>query len=1075
MNATTIPTARCKQQRAGLLAWLVPFVMVVLGGLTVLRHAQAQSEAPMLRVEPGAHAAAIRRIAIDEQRGLVVTAADDKTARIWDLRSGELRHVLRPPIADGEVGRLYAASVHPSNGLVAVAGTTAVGRDGHRIYLFSVETGRMVRSFDARAGDIKRLLWTADGSLLAAGYAGADGVKFFDTQGRMVFEDNFRGAVYGLAIGRAGLLAATGADKSVRLYSATAGAVTALRTLSTQVAGSPRQGVAWSAAFSNDGRRLAVGFYGVAEPVRVYDVQTGQLLKEFGLPRMEDGNQWAVAWSRDDRQIYAAGRVHRRNLAFPVFRHDANSGEILQEQVVARDSISDLVALADGRVAWASQDGSWGVLGESGPMISSRANFGDFRGAQNLLASDDLRQVAWTNTESGLQKTFDFSSRTLRQSQSPNLSAPQTSTGFFSNDTFRDTYSPRIRGREVALDPVEVSRSMVVLRDRGHVVLGSSRALRRLDENGQVLWRMNTSAEVLALNASADSRLLLTAMSDGTLRWYRASDARHLLSLYPSTDGQWVVWTPNGYFDASAGADRLIGWSVNRGQETAADFYSLGRFRSRFQRADIIDQIFSTLEVSAAVQRADDLVAQARKASEEAAVGPAASTPAAPSAALSAAPPAPPSAPPSARPSAPHSVPPSVPPVAVAPAAAPLEVKASELPPALGLLESNIVRRSANSSMVVLPFTLRTTEAGSIVVEVRVNGRPVPADQISLPRSLDGRDRGVAQLAVLENDAVIQLIARNRFGVSEPLSFRIEPTVAVITPPSPVPTPPVTPPAAPVAVAPAPSPAAPVATPAPAPRVQPAATPRPRLVVLAIGISEYQRPEYRLGLAAKDARDFVKAMERQRGALYSEVSVRVLADRDATRVNIERGLTWLSASVGPSDIGMLFMAGHGLNEPGGQYYFLPYDGQHTRLPATSVAESVIRDTLGKMRGRALFFVDTCFAGNVVGSAPGALANTSRELGRLASELASSENGVVVFASSSGRQLSEEKDEWGNGAFTKALIDGIGGKADLTRTGRVTFKGLDFFVSEEVRRLTDGRQTPVTISPVGVPDFMLARI
>lgn len=246
-------------------------------------------------------------------------------------------------------------------------------------------------------------------------------------------------------------------------------------------------------------------------------------------------------------------------------------------------------------------------------------------------------------------------------------------------------------------------------------------------------------------------------------------------------------------------------------------------------------------------------------------------------------------------------------------------------------------------------------------------------------------------------------------------------------------------------------------------------------MVFAIGISEYQRSEYRLGLAAKDARDFVKAMERQKGSLYSDVAMRVLTDREATRANIEQGLAWLSATVGPQDIGMLFMAGHGLNEPGGQYYFLPYDGVHNRLSATSVTESSIRDTLGKMRGRALFFVDTCFAGNVVGSKSGALANTSRELGRLASELASAENGVVVFASSSGRQQSEEKDEWGNGAFTKALIDGLAGKADLTRTGRVTFKGLDFFVSEEVRRLTDGRQTPVTISPVGVPDFMLAQI
>ena len=150
---------------------------------------------------------------------------------------------------------------------------------------------------------------------------------------------------------------------------------------------------------------------------------------------------------------------------------------------------------------------------------------------------------------------------------------------------------------------------------------------------------------------------------------------------------------------------------------------------------------------------------------------------------------------------------------------------------------------------------------------------------------------------------------------------------------------------------------------------------------------------------------------------------------------------------------------------------MPHEGNHTALPQTSVPERAIRETLGRMRGKALFFVDTCFAGNALGN----LQSVSRELARMANNLASAENGVVVFASSSGRQLSEENEAWGNGAFTKAVIAGLSGQADLTQSGRVTFKGLDFFISEEVSKLTEGRQTPVTISPIGVPDFAIARL
>ncbi|MEZ5739640.1 MAG: caspase family protein [Burkholderiaceae bacterium] len=244
----------------------------------------------------------------------------------------------------------------------------------------------------------------------------------------------------------------------------------------------------------------------------------------------------------------------------------------------------------------------------------------------------------------------------------------------------------------------------------------------------------------------------------------------------------------------------------------------------------------------------------------------------------------------------------------------------------------------------------------------------------------------------------------------------------------------------------------------------------PRLFVLSIRISDYQKPDYQLGLAAKDSRDFLASVQRQKGRYYSSVATRSLTNGQASKASILESLQWLSSSVGPEDVGMLFIAGHGINAPDGQY-FLPYEGNHERLAATAVPEQAIRTTLGQMRGRALFFVDTCYAGNALGN----FRTASRELARLANNLAASENGVVVFASSSGRQLSEENDAWGNGAFTKAVIEGLDGGADLSRSGRITYKGLDYFVSEAVSKLTGGRQTPVTISPIGIPDFAIARV
>ncbi len=116
----------------------------------------------------------------------------------------------------------------------------------------------------------------------------------------------------------------------------------------------------------------------------------------------------------------------------------------------------------------------------------------------------------------------------------------------------------------------------------------------------------------------------------------------------------------------------------------------------------------------------------------------------------------------------------------------------------------------------------------------------------------------------------------------------------------------------------------------------------------------------------------------------------------------------------------------------------------------------------------MLFADTCHSGNVIGTGLAAGA----ELGRLANTLSSSETGVIVFSASTGRQESIEAAEWGNGAFTKALLAGLKGQADFRKDGVVTHQGLSYYLGREVVALTRGRQTPVTAVPIGVVDFPL---
>ena len=245
-----------------------------------------------------------------------------------------------------------------------------------------------------------------------------------------------------------------------------------------------------------------------------------------------------------------------------------------------------------------------------------------------------------------------------------------------------------------------------------------------------------------------------------------------------------------------------------------------------------------------------------------------------------------------------------------------------------------------------------------------------------------------------------------------------------------------------------------------------------KLYALVVGVSDYADPAMKLTYAAKDARDFDNALKGQRGAYYVDVETHLLTDREVTRSSILDGLAWLkTVATNPNDVSVVFLAGHGLTDEKQVYWFLPSDvsgGADVRTKGVSQDE--VRMALQNLSGRVLWFLDTCHAGLATARRP-------VDMNVLINNVTSVENGgIVVFAASTGRQLSAESSAWGNGAFTKAIVEGIAlGKADLMRDGFITTSGLDIFVERRVRTLTEDKQNPVMGRPPDMPDFTIAQV
>ena len=245
---------------------------------------------------------------------------------------------------------------------------------------------------------------------------------------------------------------------------------------------------------------------------------------------------------------------------------------------------------------------------------------------------------------------------------------------------------------------------------------------------------------------------------------------------------------------------------------------------------------------------------------------------------------------------------------------------------------------------------------------------------------------------------------------------------------------------------------------------------KPKLYALVIGVSDYVDESYRLGFAAKDARDFAAALANQQGGLYGEVTVKLLPDREASVTAIRDGFDWLAHAVTSRDIGIVYLAGHGLTDERDNFYFLAADSDAKRLRATALPRADIADALDALAGKALLFLDASHAGAVAGR------RGDIDINKIIGDFSNTGRGIVTFAASTGRQVSMENAAWGNGAFTKAVIEGIGlpgiPPRALATGGKITASSLDLYVTERVKELTKGAQSPVMIRGA-VPDFPLA--
>ncbi|HKB41158.1 MAG TPA: caspase family protein [Gemmataceae bacterium] len=928
---------------------------------------------PFLVFDAEGHTGLPRAVLFTNDGKQAVSIADDKTVRVWDVASGRPVRVLRLPAGTGDEGVPYAAALAPSGKRLAVGGVPyGRGDHGALIHIIALDTGKVEQVLTGHENVINGLAFSKDGTTLAS------------------CSEDRTARVYDLQTGKAtdklphkdAVKAVAWAPDNVRLVTACSDKLARIWNFQT---------------------RTAVELKGHAGPVTCLAVSRGGLIASGGIDgtirlwgangsltqtirETEDDGQTPVpitslTFNRDGRELLytggsPTGKVAllstsngRKRIQFKKHTNAVMSGALSPDGTLGltsggNDHESFLWKTSDGSVVHTLKSGGRSVWG--------------------VGWSPEGRTIAWGNTNKGdttegttpLEQTFRLDALDFGPAPKADFRRARLTIGDVALGAL-DAYqvAVRIKGQTkyTLTSPIKEDRVYCfTLLPRDRAVLGTASGLYLYDLNEkdpmtgrEVVRRFNGhTGAVLSMAVSPGSRYLVTGSNDQTICVWHPGRSEPILSLFLA-GRDWVAWTPEGHYGASAKGESLMGWLSNNGPDKLATYNPAAFFHQSLFNPGALRALWKSgghlkRALAAASTGGDTVTLNVGKV----------------------------------------------------------------LPPEVVIRSPTAAAQFGDKRVQVKAVATSKGDFPVTSIRLLVDGRPYRGSKGVIRMSAPKLGPVEADWTVEVTPGKHSLVVHAESKVSKGMSPVIEVTRTG------------------------------------EPEI-------PNLYILACGVSAYPGP-LRLRYAASDAELITKAFKEKTAGVFGKVEVRKYLDGQGTRKGIEEGLAWLETVMTPKDVGLFFFSGHGAKDEGGEFYLVPIDAGKD-LSETAVTGNYVQDALAKMSGRLICMLDCCHSGAVA-------SENSNPLGTddLVRKLTGDDCGVVCMCASTSQEVSIESTETKAGFFTRSVVDGLAGAADLDRDKVIYIHELDTYVKQQVYDLSGGRQNPTTGRPPALRSFPLAK-
>ncbi len=969
------------------------------------------SDKPILRIETGMHTAMIKRIATDAKRNILATASHDKTVRIWSLRlrsateqSPKLLRVIRPPIGEGDEGKLYSVALDPEGKILATGGLTS--KDGHTnfIYLFDVATGSLLYSISRLDNIINHLSFSNDGYFLIASL-GSSGIRIYrKNKGKYEFfaEDrDYDSRSYScefspVDVGRLSvtslrryIFATTSYDSYIRLYAIN-------ETKKKNKINVPLHPIAkiktksgkepFSLAFSQDGKNLAVGYYD-STGIDVYSLEKSKLEYSFSpdTSSIGSGNLSSVNYSGDS--LYAGGKYGSSLSDYKILKIPRKGKGKPIEITTSKNTIQHILSDEKGGVFFGVTDPLFGQLDSKGKLrFAKGSDNADYRGMYyksldrpDFLISENNQSIGfWFDYEGNSKAFFSLLDRmiisdattvdTLRTTSvqdetikpneqiSKNWISPILTHEKLKIENWFNELNPACKGKAISLQQYERSMSLAIQKDGSAFILVTNWSLRYFDSTCKQIWEKPVPEIAWAVNISTDGRYALVAFGDGTIRYFTTKDGKELAAFFPHANKtDWVFWTPEGYFDSSPNGEKLIGFHVNQGKDKEGLFFPASRFFDTYYRPDVVAEVIKSGEP------ATDVVARLDKLGTDK-VG--------------------------------------------------NLTKGFSLPPAVTILSPFPNQKiEGNEVEIVVKVTDRGGEFRNVTIYQNDKEQKYNEDDIVVKNENNSKSRIFTYRLSLNG-------GENRIKATAFSNSLIETDTPAV--------------------------------------LELNTTPRKgKLYALVLGV-RYPESSLKLNFTGNDEADIVKMLESHKDKFkkeFSDVEILVLPPDKQKQKDIFQAFKEISAKTKKEDLFLFYYSGHGAQieeeakdkstKKKKMFYLIPSDTTDLASVRTKgVSLRQIGIWLQKMPAlRQILFLDACHSGDVVDHF-----GEDKELRTL------SKQGPLVFAASTSSQVANELSKLRHGIFTYALLNALKGDADIDKDG-LSLKDIEYYLHRFIPKLS----------------------